>query len=185
VAATLASWLALVAVGALRFAGFAIPPELRIACVAVAGPIALLALVRTVCAVWRGPRVIAFERGDAVLCGPPEAEAIRDAAQLRGTMGGAGHVYAGRLVFPVVAWSGALLEGLENLSPAFHFAGPWPFVVAIFAAIAGWVFPSRPYWYREVTGGGVVVSPPEAATLVLASLAEESGTAEVEPRQGS
>jgi hypothetical protein len=169
VAATLLSWVALVSVAVLRTAGFAVSPAMQVASAAVAIPIVLAAALGAVVSVWRGPRVIAFERSDAVRLGPVESDAARASAQLRGTMGGAGYVYPARLVFPVVSWLGALGSGAEGLVPgAVETAGAWPPAIAASAALMAWLFPSRPYWYREVTGGGVLVTPVSAAALVSA-----------------
>jgi hypothetical protein len=168
VVATVAAWLALEAVSAVHAMGVAVPLDIAIACAVVAGPLAITAGVRSVLAVWRGPPVIAFA-GEAVRCGPADAEAVRSSAQLKGTMGGAGHVYRARLVLPIAAWAGAILAGAEVAAPsALQRAGPWPLLVAAVAAFGAWLFPSRPYWYRETTGGGVVVTPPEAAAFLTA-----------------
>jgi hypothetical protein len=43
-----------------------------------------------------------------------------------------------------------------------------------------WLFPSRPYWYREVTGGGVLVTPLCAAALVAARANGDAEVAEVD-----
>jgi hypothetical protein len=183
VAATVASWLVLVTIAGLRLAGFAISPPMQLACGAVAAPIAAACAVAAVFAISRGPRIIAFERGDAVTCKPAQAQAVRDAAQLRGTMGGAGHVYPARLAFPVAAWVGAAISGTEVVSTGIlRVAGPWPLAVALSAAFAALLFPARPFWYRVVTGGGVLVTPPTAAALLVArSLDEDGGAGAAEP----
>jgi hypothetical protein len=178
VAATLLSWLALVSVAGFRAAGFSVSTTTQVACGVIAIPIVLAAALQTIISVWRGPRVIAFERSDAVRFGPDEADAVRAAAQLRGTMGGAGYVFPARLAFPVVSWLGALGAGTEGLVPGvIEIAGAWPPAVAASAALVAWLFPSRPYWYREVTGGGVLVTPLSAAALVTARA--NGGDAEV------
>ncbi len=167
--ATVAAWLALAVVGVLRAADVEVSFAAAVACAVVAGPVALAATFRTIVSVWLGPRIVTFSREDAELCGLPDAEALRAAAQLRGTMGGAGHLHRARLVFPAVAWAAALVMGMQGIDASVVAgAGPWPLVVAAMAALAAWLFPSRPYWYREVTGGGVIVSPPETAALVAA-----------------
>jgi hypothetical protein len=186
VVGTLASWLALVAITGLRLVGFAIPPAMQLACGAIAAPIVAAAAVATAFAISRGPRVIEFELGDAVVYKPGEARAIRDAAQLRGTMGGAGHVYPARLMFPFGAWIGAAVSGTEIVSAGvLEVAGPWPLALALCAAVAALLFPSRPFWYREVTGGGVLATPPAAAALVVARSLDEGGARAAEPRQGT
>ncbi len=184
VVATVAAWLALEAVAGLHAVGVAVPPDVAIACVVVAGPLALAAGVRNVLAVWRGPPVIAFT-GEAVRCRPADALTIRASAQLQGTMGGAGHLHRSRLVFPIVAWAGVIVVGAEVAIPtALHGAGPWPAVISAIAAFGAWLFPSRPYWYREMTGGGVLVTPPEAAAF-LAARAPGGEERAAEPRQSA
>jgi hypothetical protein len=186
VAATVASWLVLVTIAGLRLAGYPISPPMQVACGAAA-PMAVACAIAAAFAISRGPRVIAFERADAVSCKPAVAQAIRDAAQLRGTMGGAGHVYPGRLAFPIAAWAGAALAGTEVVSGALHrLAGPWPLAVGLCAAFAALLFPARPFWYREVTGGGVLVTPPAAAALLVARrLDEDDGARAADPGQGA
>jgi hypothetical protein len=169
VAATVASWLVLVTLAGLRLAGFPIGPVAQVVCGALAAPIAAASAIGAAFAISRGPRVVSFERTEAVMCKPSEAQAIRDAAQLRGTMGGAGHVYPARLAFPIAAWLGAALSGTEVVSAGMlRVAGAWPIGLALCAAFAALLFPARPFWYREVTGGGVLVTPPAAAALVTA-----------------
>jgi hypothetical protein len=183
VAAKLTSWLALAAVAGLRLAGLGIPPTLQLACAFVAAPITAAAAMAAALAIPRGPRVISFERRDAAWCTPGEASAIRDAAQLRGTMGGAGHVHPARLAFAVAAWAGAALSGVELLSTGMlELADPWPLALAVAAAFAALLFPARPFWYREVTGGGVLVTPPVTAALVVARSLRDGGRS-AEPRQ--
>lgn len=186
VAATLGAWLALVSVGGLSAAAFEVAPAVRVACVLFAGPIAFAAAVRTIASAFRGPQVVAFERGDAVVCSAAEAETIRGAAQLRGTMGGAGHLHPGRFVFPLAAWVAALLCGAEAVSArAIELAGSWPVAIAVFSVIAALLFPSRPYWYRELTGGGVLVTPPASAALLTArAVRDEGAPAAAGPDQG-
>ncbi len=186
VVATVAAWLALEAVAGLHAAGVAVPPDVAIACVVIAGPLALAAGVRNVLAVWRGPPVMAFT-GEAVRCGPADAQTIRASAQLQGTMGGAGHLRRARLVFPILAWGTAIVAGAEVAVPtALHLAGPWPLLLAALAAFGAWLFPSRPYWYREMTGGGVIVTPPEAAAFLTARApGGEAGEQAAEPRQSA
>lgn len=179
-----AAWVALEAVGALAAIGVRIPTGAAIACATVAAPLALAAAARTLSSAWLGPPIVAFSAADAVLCAPADAASVRAAAQLRGTMGGAGHLHRERLAFPVAAWLGALAAGLEGIA-APSFVGAWPAALAACAALAAWLLPARPYWYREVMGGRVVVSPPAAAT-VLASRGGRSRPAgsAVEPDPG-
>jgi hypothetical protein len=184
--ATLVAWLALVVAGAAAAA----EPEggghrAFTACVAVAGPVALVAAIRSLGAIRGGPRVISFERREALLCDAAQADVIRGAAQLRGTMGGAGHLYPARLAFQAAAWLAAVVAGAEALSArAAGTLGPWPATLATAAAVAALLFPPRPFWYREVTGGGVVVNPPSAAAALLARDARGADARSVEPAQG-
>ncbi len=179
--AGLAAWLSLVLIGGLREIGVHVPLGLGIACAVIAGPVALVATLRTIAAAWLGPPVVAFLHEEAALCRPAEAVAVRAAAQLRGTMGGAGHLNRARLVFPAAAWAAALASAVEAIGvPGLDVAGPWPFVIAAIAPVVAWMFPSRPYWYREMTGGGVLVSPPEIPALfgaraVRVAAAQEPG----------
>ena len=165
----LAAWLSLAAIGGLREIGVHVPLGLGVACAVFAGPVALVATLRAIAAAWLGPPVVAFSREEAALCRPAEAIAIRAAAQLRGTMGGAGHLYRRRLLFPAAAWAAALACAVEAIgAPGLDIARPWPFVIAAVAPLVTWMFPARPYWYREVTGGGIVVSPPEIPAFFAA-----------------
>jgi hypothetical protein len=167
--ATLIAWLMLVSVGGLGVAAVEVPLALELACGVLAIPLAIAAAVRDVLSTWRGPRLIAFDRADAVRCDPVQAEQVRAAAQLRGTMGGAGHVHASRLAFPIASWLAALGAGTEVLLPGGSaLAGAWSSAGALVAALLAWIFPARPYWYREVTGGGILVTPPEAAAAIAA-----------------
>lgn len=168
VIARVAAWLALVAVGAAHAVRLPLPPEMLIPCVVFAVPVALIAIGSTIAAIWRGPPIIAFAPGEGVRCGGEESEPVRAYAQLRGTMGGAGHVHPCRLVYPIVAWLGALAAGADAVAEHALSAGPWPFAVAVAGALGAWLFPSRPYWYREMSGGGALVSPPEAVAALAA-----------------
>jgi len=172
--AALAAWLSLAAIGGLRELGVHVPLGLGVACVVFAGPVALVATLRTIAAAWLGPPVVAFSREEAALCRPAEAIAIRAAAQLCGTMGGAGHLHRSRLVFPAAAWVAALATAVEAVgAPGLDAAGPWPLVVAAVSPVAAWMFPSRPYWYCEVTGGGVLVSPPGVAAVMASRCVDD------------
>ena len=158
------SWLALVSVGLVHAAGADAPAPLELACGLVAAPIAILGAVQSIAAFWRGPIIVPFARGDAVACSPAEAAFIRSSAQLQGLMGGAGHVYPRRLLYPAAAWAAAGLVGVAVLvDPVAQTVGPLPVGVTAVAAFLALLFPARPYFYRDTTGGGAVLSPPSAA----------------------
>jgi hypothetical protein len=94
----------LVTLAALRL-GAPVPPGIITITAAVAVPAATAAALQRLAYLWRGPSIVSFSRMDAVRCGVSDAEEIRAAAQVRGTLGGAGHVYRARLALHV-AWPG-------------------------------------------------------------------------------
>ena len=167
-AAKLAAWMTLAVIGladVLRLDPSA--PILGPALLA-AGSIALVAFAATIVSAWRGPPLVAFSAEEARMCDGEDAEPVRAYAQVRGLIGGAGHVHPPRLALPAIAWVAALVTGLKPfLSPALEIAGPFPFALASLSAVATWLFPSRPYWYREVTGGGALVFPPEVIAALM------------------
>jgi hypothetical protein len=119
--------------------------------------------------VWRGPELVGFRRRDAVLCDVAESAAIRAAAQLRGTTGGAGHVYRLRLAFPAIAWAAVAAQSAGFLRSDLGPPENWPLAVVLPAALLALLFPARSFWYREVTGGCVIVHPPRACVDALES----------------
>lgn len=158
------SWLALVLVGLVHVAGAEPPRGLELACALLAAPVAVAGALLALAAVWRGPTVVSFSREDAVPCAGAEAAFVRGAAQLRGTMGGAGHLHRRRLVLAAAAWLAAGVVGLDGIAPRLEAAvGPWATLVALAAAFAALLFPPGPFFYRETTGGGVLVAPASAA----------------------
>ena len=167
--AAIFAWIALVAVGGLRALGAEVSLAVAAISAALAGPIAITASIQAVASIWRGPDIESFSRGECVLSGPGEADAVRAGAQLRGTMGGAGHLYRRRLALPAIAWLAAAVAGVEGIVPAaLELLGGWPAATALIAAFAAFLLPSRPFYYREVTGGGVLVSPAPAAIRLAA-----------------
>lgn len=170
-AAKAAAWIVLIGIGVAG--GEAAPRPWELAAVAIAAPVALFAFVGTVLSIWRGPPVVEFAPEDGVRCGEQESEPVRAYAQLRGTIGGAGHVHPARLAFPAISWAAAIVAGVYGISPALAEVSPTPVVLAVAAAVGAWVFPSRPYWYREVMGGGALVTPPEAVRELAAREMQE------------
>jgi hypothetical protein len=162
--AAVVAWLALVTLAGLRAVAIEPPHVAVVAGALVGGPIAAVAALQVVGSIWRGPAIRRFSRHESVHCGAEYAAVIRQGAQLRGTMGGAGHLHPRRLVFPAVGWAAAALAGAEVLAqPAARAGAAWAAFVAVGAVTGAFLFPAKPYYYRETTGGGVVVSPPEAA----------------------
>lgn len=158
------SWLALVLIGLVHALGGEPPRAVEILGALVAAPLALAGGAQALAAIWRGPIIVPFTRSDAVPLSPGEAEFVRGGAQLRGMIGGAGHVYPRRLLLASAAWLGAGMVGACGLSPELGRAlGAGPVAVACLAAFLALLFPARPYFYRDTTGGGAILSPPSAA----------------------
>jgi hypothetical protein len=112
---------------------------------------------------WRGPVLVDFRRDEAVLCGPAEAEVVRAAALLRGTMGGAGYVSRARIAFPAIAWvAAAFIAGSAIVDPTLGSVPAWPFAVLALFAGAAVVFPARPFYYREANEGFLLLHPEDA-----------------------
>ena len=171
-AGAVGAWVAL---GVSLIAGEAaapVPPRAAQLLAAAALALSLAEAIRTALAAWRGPVITSFPRRDAVLCDPPGADAIRAGAQLRGTMGGAGHVHPARLAFPTIAWSAASAVASAVLrDSSLRSASPWTLAILAGAVAATVLVPARPFFYREVTGGRVLVFPPAACTRLLESAA--------------
>jgi hypothetical protein len=166
--ATLLAWLALTGLGLVHLADVHLPVAAVAAAVALAAPTVLAEAARALLAIRRGPRLVEFEWSDAVMCAPQDAKVVRAAAQLRGTMGGAGHLHPRRLVLAAAAWALAAASGLEAIADDRLVLGAWPPVLTLVAALLAFMFPARAFYYREVTGGAVVTSPPTAAGYLLA-----------------
>ena len=164
------------------------PGTVSLACILLAQPVAVAAGLRSALSYWRGPDIISFTRADSEACTPAEAEYIRQHAQLRGTMGGAGYLYPRRLLFPVIAWLSAAAVGMCVFVRSVEASvAPWPVVVTILAAVVAFLLPSRPYYYRDTTGGGAIVCPPPAAlrlrrrAAIAAALARGERVQELTP----
>ncbi len=151
---------------ALSAAGSPVAPPLVGASAAVALLLALAAAGRTLSSAWRGPSLVQFARDAAVECDPAESSEVRAAAQLRGTLGGAGHVHPRRLAFPAAAWfAAATLAGCALGCPEL---GPgWPATLLVVALVAVAAFPAIPFWYREAHGGIVLLYPRAAFAAVV------------------
>ncbi len=150
------AWVALHGLWTVRLAGVQIPgASLRVASV-VAAALAVLAAIRTTSSAWRGPDIVPLPPDDVATCSASEADAIRAAAQLRGTMGGAGHVHPARLALPTAAWLSAAVAALAGPEEADVI--PWLAILAA-SASAALLFPAKAFLYREATGGRAVLHP--------------------------
>lgn len=136
--------------------------------------VALALSGRYVARFFRGPPLLAFPKDRAVLCEPHEAVVIRAAAQLRGTLGGAGHVHRARLMLPATAWAAAAVFAEGFVAPGAE-ASVWPVVVLVPAAVSSLLLRPRPFHYREAMGGWLVVHPPVARDWLVRG--RQQGTA--------
>lgn len=171
-----AAWIVLVGSSGASAAGLALPCGAVALAIALAAPIALFALGATLSSAWRGPPIISLAPEQTARCGPGDARLLRDAALLRGPMGGAGFVHRRRLAFPGAAWGAALLAGADGVAGcAFTPPGPWAFLLAVATVVAAWLWPSRPYWYLEADGGGALVTPPESVAAINSARRSAAG----------
>lgn len=157
----------LAALQVARASGVVVPRPALVVAAVVSMVLAAAVSARTVAFVWRGPDIISFRRRDAVLCDAAEAAAVRTAAQLRGTMGGAGHVHRFRLAFPAIAWAAVAAQSAAFLVAGEAGPAPWPLAIAFPAALLSLLLPARSFWYREVTGGCVLAHPCPACLHLL------------------
>jgi hypothetical protein len=156
-------WLALAFVGLVHAAGGQLG-TVAAACVLVAAPLAFAGALRSAVSYWRGPDLVSFTRADAEGCSPAEAAFVRGIAQLRGTMGGAGFLYPRRLALPIISWVSAAAAGATTLNEVLdETVGAWPVAITLVTGFVAFLLPARPYFYRETTGGEVIVCPPPAA----------------------
>ncbi len=177
--AGLASGVTRFTVGAVGFCGVlagvevadALGAELPHAVAAVAAStsavIAATVAIRHVVFIWRGPVILGFPRDEAVLCDAREAASIRFAAQLRGTMGGAGYLHPSRLVVSATAWGAVSVQSLALLPPQRTAATFLPLAVLLVAAGLAALLPPAPFFYREASGGCVLVFPPDVCRSLL------------------
>ncbi len=151
---------------ALSAAGSPIAPRVMSGSAAVALLLALAAAGRTLSLAWRGPVLVQFARDAAMECNPVESAEVRAAAQLRGTLGGAGHVHPRRLAFPAAAWIAAAAFAGCALGCPVRAPG-WPASLLVLALLAFAAFPAVPFWYREAHGGVVLLYPRAAFAAVV------------------
>lgn len=154
-----AAWLVLAGLVAVYRASVQVPAKAVPAAAAAALALAVAAAGRTVVSVWRGPALQRFSHDEAVCCSPSQAAAVRAAAQLRGTLGGAGHVHRGHLALPALGWLAAAAFALEAVSEPVESLTPLWAGAALVLGIAARVFPARPFYYREAVGNRVVFHP--------------------------
>ena len=164
-AVTSGAFLALLGASCL---GVFVSKAALLTCAGVAAPIALAAGVQRLVCLWRGPPIVSFSRTEAVRCSAADAEAIRAAAQLRGTLGGAGHLHRKRLALHALAsLAAASLPSIALFSPESEAGGTWSFAVVAGMGLLAMLLPARPFYYREATNGDVLVSPPFARALLV------------------
>ena len=142
------------------------PPAGLLAAAVVAAGLALAAAARTASWAWRGPALVRFPTDDVAVCGAREADAVRAAARIRGTLGGAGHVHRGRLALPVISWALAAAAALAG--PEVGDAAPWMALLGA-SASASLLLPPGTFYYREATGGRVVLHPASTREDLLRS----------------
>lgn len=137
---------------------FVAPATISIAAL-VALLLSLVAAARSAAYAWRGPRIPAFPKDEALVCRPREAAIVRSAAQLRGTLGGAGWVHRARLALSTGAWIAAGLSVTAVLVDAGRAPVPqWGLAVLVLGAAAA-CFPAKAFYYREATNGCLLVHP--------------------------
>lgn len=150
-----------------RAVGADAPAAVALVVASVSAVVAATVAVRNVVFVWRGPVIRSFPRREAMLCDAREAQTIRAAAQLRGTMGGAGYLHPGRLVLSAAGWGAISVQSLALVSPQRTPATFLPLAVAVVAAGLVALFPASPFFYREAGGGCVLAFPPDACRRLL------------------
>jgi hypothetical protein len=147
--------------------GAAVPHALALVSASACAVIAATVAARNVAFVRRGPVILAFPRGEAMLCDAREASVVRSAAQLRGTMGGAGYLHPRRLAFAATAWSAISAQALALVTQQRSAVTFVPLAIALVAGGLAAVFPARPFFYREAGGGCVLAFPPHVCRRLL------------------
>lgn len=150
-----------------RVMGAAVPPTALVLLGSMTAVLAFTAAIRDVAFVWRGPVIVTFRRGDGVLCDARESAAVRAAASLRGTMGGAGHLYPRRLLFSAATWVATAAQALMLLLPDRGAATYLPFLWVLVGGALAARFPAIAFYYRETAGDCVVAFPVEVCERLL------------------
>jgi hypothetical protein len=146
-----------------RRVGAAVPPRAILVCAGVAVPLAVSAALQRLVHAWIGPPVESFSQLEAVRCPAAEAEAVRTAAQLRGTLGGAGHLCRGRLLVHATACAAAAtLAGAVLVGEEADARSGWHLAAVAATGVGALLLPARPFFYREAMNGELLVTPPFA-----------------------
>jgi hypothetical protein len=147
--------------------GAAVPHALALVSASACAVIAATVAARNVAFVRRGPVILSFPRGEAMLCDAREASVVRSAAQLRGTMGGAGYLHPRRLAFAATAWSAISAQALALVTQPRSAVTFVPLAIALVAGGLAAAFPARPFFYREAGAGCVLAFPPDVCGRLL------------------
>jgi hypothetical protein len=166
-AAAIGACVALAALEVARAFGVAMPRASGVAAASIAAVLAATVAVRHAAFVWRGPVVVSFRRREGMLCDAREAGAVRAAAQLRGTLGGAGHLFPRRLLVSALGWGAASVQALALLLPERSTGTFAPLVAVLALGGLAVLFPAVPFYYREAAGGCVVAFPAETCMRLL------------------
>jgi hypothetical protein len=161
-----AVWCGFGALTLASAAGAAVPPGAISIAAFLAVAVSLGLAGRSVARIWRGPPLVGFPKEGAAPCDPVEAEAIRAAAQVRGTLGGAGHVKRARLLFPALAWAAAAAFAAGFVDPGAE-ARLWALAVLVPFAVLSASLRASPFHYREAMEGWLVVYPGAARGWLL------------------
>lgn len=149
-----------VATAVLRSAGWTVSPAFTRALAFLSAPLALAAALRSVVAIRRGPALRSFAPEDAAACGSAEASHVRAAAQIRGGLGGAGHVRPARLLLAALAWfAAAAVVACVGADGALAAQCDELLEVLTVSVAARLAFPARPFWYLERADGSVLLFP--------------------------
>lgn len=172
-----AAWLLFAAATVAHRSSVPVPSSAVTAVAVAALGLAIVAAARSTAAVWRGPALRTFPHDEAVVCAPREAVAVRAAAQLRGSLGGAGHVHRGRLGLATVAWLAAAACAAAVLVDAAHELAPLGAGATVVLGAVARLLPARPFYYREAMGGWIVVHPRHAAERLVTPVPLPEGEA--------
>ncbi len=147
--------------------GAEVPRAFALFTASAAAVVAATVAVRAVAFIWRGPVIVPFPRDEALLCDAREAAVVRSVAQLRGTMGGAGHVHPRRLVLSATAWGAISVQALALVTPQRTPGTFVPIAVALVAAALAALFPATAFFYREAAAGCVLAFPSDVCRRLL------------------